>query len=300
MGSTELIAGFECSGNRRPLQGLIGNGRWTGVPLKTVLDKAGLKAERARDRVLRRRQGRRRKSSSARTKYSVEQNYGRSLPRDRALGTRTVPRLRAQRRAAHQAPGRSASPDRSGLVWRAEREVAVADPRAGGSVPRQVPGALVPHAQGRDDRRRDEVGRNGDHAPAAQVVRRPRHQGRQPATRCSPSRSTTARRSRPSRSRWTRVRGRRRRRIRRPRAKYGWKFYTLRWNNATPGEHTLVSRATDVDGTRAADGEGARGQEDVPRGQLAAPAESHAHDIKNGLSAVSCQFPVVSSKRAKC
>ena len=44
MGNTELIAGFECSGNRRPIQGLIGNGRWTGMPLKTVLDKAGLKA----------------------------------------------------------------------------------------------------------------------------------------------------------------------------------------------------------------------------------------------------------------
>ena len=26
------------------MQGLIGNGRWTGVPLKTVLDKAGLKS----------------------------------------------------------------------------------------------------------------------------------------------------------------------------------------------------------------------------------------------------------------
>src|SRR5688572_274058 len=29
VGSTELIAGFECSGNRRPLQGLSGNGRWS-------------------------------------------------------------------------------------------------------------------------------------------------------------------------------------------------------------------------------------------------------------------------------
>ena len=31
MGKAELIAGFECSGNRRPTQGLSGNGRWTGV-----------------------------------------------------------------------------------------------------------------------------------------------------------------------------------------------------------------------------------------------------------------------------
>src|SRR5262245_6897102 len=34
----DLVAGFECSGNRRPLQGLSGNGKWTGVPLKLVLD----------------------------------------------------------------------------------------------------------------------------------------------------------------------------------------------------------------------------------------------------------------------
>src|SRR5262249_31008767 len=43
MGRAELVAGFECSGNRRPLQGLSGNGRWTGIPLKTVLDSAGVK-----------------------------------------------------------------------------------------------------------------------------------------------------------------------------------------------------------------------------------------------------------------
>ena len=31
-------------------------------------------------------------------------------------------------------------------------------------------------------------------------------------------------------------------------SKYSWKFYTYRWNGATPGEHTLTSRATDVTG----------------------------------------------------
>src|SRR5499427_6988629 len=43
MGGAELVAGFECSGNRRPLQGLSSNGRWTGLPLKTVLESAGVK-----------------------------------------------------------------------------------------------------------------------------------------------------------------------------------------------------------------------------------------------------------------
>ena len=29
---------------------------------------------------------------------------------------------------------------------------------------------------------------------------------------------------------------------------YSWKFFTYDWRNATPGEHTLVSRVTDVNG----------------------------------------------------
>ena len=30
--------------------------------------------------------------------------------------------------------------------------------------------------------------------------------------------------------------------------KFGWKFYTYTWNGATPGDHTIVSRATDMTG----------------------------------------------------
>src|ERR1041384_6602879 len=37
MKSTELVFGFECSGNRRPMQGLSSNGRWTGAPRRAVL-----------------------------------------------------------------------------------------------------------------------------------------------------------------------------------------------------------------------------------------------------------------------
>ena len=29
---------------------------------------------------------------------------------------------------------------------------------------------------------------------------------------------------------------------------YGWKYFTYNWTGATPGEHTLVSRVTDVNG----------------------------------------------------
>ncbi len=92
MGSTELIAGFECSGNRRPIQGLIGNGKWTGVPLKTVLDKAGLKADVAGDRVLRRRP-RQGGGGFRGNNFDVEQQYGRSLPRDPRARSEPAPFL---------------------------------------------------------------------------------------------------------------------------------------------------------------------------------------------------------------
>jgi DMSO/TMAO reductase YedYZ molybdopterin-dependent catalytic subunit len=92
MGSAELIAGFECSGNRRPVQGLIGNGRWTGVPLKAVLDKAGLKpnareivffgADRGKEAV-----------NFRGTNFDVEQQYGRSIHRERTLGNDPTPFL---------------------------------------------------------------------------------------------------------------------------------------------------------------------------------------------------------------
>ena len=84
MGGKDLVAGFECSGNRAPLQGLCSNGRWTGVPLRTVLEKAGLKpgvrevvffgADRGKEEVEFRAQ-----------KYELEQQYGRSLMREDAL-----------------------------------------------------------------------------------------------------------------------------------------------------------------------------------------------------------------------
>jgi DMSO/TMAO reductase YedYZ molybdopterin-dependent catalytic subunit len=84
MRSVELVAGFECSGNRRPLQGLSSNGRWTGVPLRTVLDQAGVKpdakyavffgADRGKEQVDFRGQN-----------IDVEQQFGRSLSREKAL-----------------------------------------------------------------------------------------------------------------------------------------------------------------------------------------------------------------------
>jgi DMSO/TMAO reductase YedYZ molybdopterin-dependent catalytic subunit len=84
MRSTELVAGFECSGNRRPLQGLSGNGRWTGVPLRAVLERVGVKAQ-AREIVFFG-ADRGEEDVEFRTQtFKVAQQFGRSLPRDIAI-----------------------------------------------------------------------------------------------------------------------------------------------------------------------------------------------------------------------
>ena len=179
MGNAELVAGFECSGNRRPIQGLIGNGRWTGVPLKTVLDKAGLKTN-AREIVFFGADRGKEAVNFRGTNFDVEQQYGRSIQRDQAMSTDRAPFLAyaLERGAADQAPGRAAAPDHAGLVRRAEREVGVRHLPAGRTVSRQVPGELVPHAARRDDQRRSEVGREGGQPSPEQVIRRARHQER--------------------------------------------------------------------------------------------------------------------------
>ena len=84
MRAAELVAGFECSGNRRPLQGLCGNGRWTGVPLRAVLDRAGVKGE-AREFVFFGADRGEEEVEFRTQKFKVEQQFGRSLSRELAL-----------------------------------------------------------------------------------------------------------------------------------------------------------------------------------------------------------------------
>jgi DMSO/TMAO reductase YedYZ molybdopterin-dependent catalytic subunit len=84
MRSAELIAGFECSGNRRPLQGLVSNGRWTGVPLRAVLEQAGVKPQ-AREIVFFGADHGEEEVEFRTQKFKVDQQYGRSLSRDQAL-----------------------------------------------------------------------------------------------------------------------------------------------------------------------------------------------------------------------
>jgi DMSO/TMAO reductase YedYZ molybdopterin-dependent catalytic subunit len=84
MPSTDVVAGFECSGNRRPAQGLCGNARWTGVPLRTVLNNAGVNAE-AREFVFFGADHGEEKVVFRGQEYPLDQQFGRALTREKAL-----------------------------------------------------------------------------------------------------------------------------------------------------------------------------------------------------------------------
>ena len=246
MGSTELIAGFECSGNRRPVQGLVGNGRWTGVPLKTVLESAGLNAD-AREIVFFGADRGKESVNFRGTNFDVEQQYGRSILRDRALSPEPFLAfaLNGAPLTKHQgAPLRLIMPGWYGapnVKWLSEI-VAQADPYLGkfqASWYRTLKGEMIngemkwvesaiTHLQLKSFVARVTKSGNAhkvttivlnDGTPIKSVEVKV-DEGPWQAATADPS--TTA--------------------------KYGWKLYNYTWNGAAAGEHTVMSRVTDATG----------------------------------------------------
>ncbi len=246
LGGAELIAGFECSGNRRPQQGLSGNGRWTGVPLRAALDRAGVKPE-ARELVFFGADHGEEEVEFRTNKYKVEQQFGRSLSREKALSREPflAYSLNGEPLTRHQgSPLRLLVPGWYGMAnvkWLSEIHVQ-ADQYLGKFQARwyrtlkgeMIDGELkwietaITHMQlksfiarvTRDGSRHKVLGVVlNDGTPLKSVEVRVDSGPWQPAA-MDPATS----------------------------AKYSWKLFTYAWNGATPGEHTLVSRVTDVTG----------------------------------------------------
>jgi DMSO/TMAO reductase YedYZ molybdopterin-dependent catalytic subunit len=246
MKSTELIAGFECSGKRRPFQGLSSNARWTGVPLKTVLDQAGVKPQ-AREFVFFGADHGSEEVEFRTQKYTVDQQFGRSLPREKALSAEPmlVYALGGEPLTKHQgAPLRLLVPGWYGVAnvkWLSEIHVQE-DQYLGKYQARwyrtlrgeTIDGEVkwketaVTHMQLKSFIARVTKSGNqykilgvvlNDGTPLRSVDVRVDDGPWQPATLDSATNS-----------------------------KYSWKLFTYTWTNATPGEHTLVSRVTDTNG----------------------------------------------------
>jgi DMSO/TMAO reductase YedYZ molybdopterin-dependent catalytic subunit len=247
IGSADFVAGFECSGNRGPLHGLCGNARWTGVPLKKVLDAAGVKAA-AREFVFFGADHGEEEVEWRTQKFNIDVPFGRSLPRERATsGTPFLAwALNGEPLTKHQgAPLRLIVPGFYGVCnvkWLAQIHLqedaymgkyqarwyrTIRGETIGGE--QKYMETAVTHMQlnsfvARVTKSGDQYKVLGvvlnDGTPIKSVEVKVDNGSWEPAT-LDPATM---------------------------KEKYGWKLFTYTWKNPTPGEHTLVSRVTDVTG----------------------------------------------------
>jgi DMSO/TMAO reductase YedYZ molybdopterin-dependent catalytic subunit len=246
MGNHELIAGFECSGNRRPTQGLSGNGKWTGVPLKTILDSAGVKSS-AREFVFFGLDHGEEEVEFRTQKYKLDQQFGRSLNREKAMSNDPFLAwaLNGEPLTKHQgSPLRLIVPGWYGVAnvkWltqiHVQEEAFLGKYQARWY--RTVRGEMidgemkwnetaVTHMQLKSFVAR--VTTDGKQHNITVVVLNDGTPLKAVEVKIDDGPWQTAKQD-PSTA-----------------AKYGWKLFNCTWTGATPGEHTLVSRATDATG----------------------------------------------------
>ncbi|HUR33471.1 MAG TPA: molybdopterin-dependent oxidoreductase [Vicinamibacterales bacterium] len=247
MNGRDLTAGFECSGNSpRLMQGFAGNGKWTGIPLRLVLDQAGVHRD-AREFVFFGADKGPEEIEWRTQKFTVEQQFGRSLNREQALSGEPFLAwaLNGQPLTVHQgSPLRLLVPGWYGVAnvkWLSNIHVQ-SEPYMGKFQTRwyrtlreeNIGGVSMPKETGVTKMRLKSViarvttnGRShkvtgyvlNDGTPIRSVEVQVDGGAWQKAT-LSPDTSST----------------------------YSWKLFTFDWNGATPGEHTLVSRVTDTNG----------------------------------------------------
>ncbi len=251
MKSTDLVNGYECSGNSgRFFQGLSSCGRFTGVPLSQVLKHVGVGA-RAREVVFFGTDRGKEDVVFRENTYKLQQQFGRSITLENALKPDPLLAyaLNGQPLTRDQGfPLRLIMPGWYGVAnvkWLAE--VHLQEDRYLGNF------------QARWYRTLRGVGGTGeDTDPGTQWVETE-------VTRMHPK-SVIARVTKragghqvfgfvlndgtPLKSVEVSVDGGpwRSAALDKSNSRYGWKLFTFDWKDATPGEHTLVSRATDVDG----------------------------------------------------
>lgn len=241
----EVMFGFECSGNRAPVQGLCSNGKWTGVPLAALLKAAGLKAD-GREVVFLGADHGTEEVEWRTQKYSLDQQFGRSLPRDKAMSAEPLVAYayNDEPLTRHQGfPLRLIVPGSYGVAnvkWLSEIQVQ-SDPYMGkyqarwyrtvrgeminGEMKWMESAVTAMRLKSFVARVTKEAGGHkmvgvilNDGTPIKSVEVQIDGGAWQPAT------------------------------MDKQNTKYSWKLFHYDWKGATPGEHTIVSRAIDVNG----------------------------------------------------
>jgi DMSO/TMAO reductase YedYZ molybdopterin-dependent catalytic subunit len=246
MPSVEIAAGYECSGNSgRRIHGLASNGRWRGTRLRDVLTDVGVRpngkevvffgADRGEEVVDFRGQD-----------YTVEQQFGRSITLENAMGPDPLLayELNGEPLTRHQgSPLRLLMPGWYGVAnvkW--IENIHVQDARYLGKFQarwyRTLKGETI---DGEVKWKETEVSRMQLKSVIARVTRiGDRHRvfgfvlndG-------TPLESVEVK---IDDGQWQRAT------LDATNTQYSWKLFSYAWEGATPGEHTLVSRATDADG----------------------------------------------------
>ncbi len=241
----EIDAGFECGGNSpRLFQGLIGNARWSGVRLVDLLEEAGLQRDGVEVVFYGADKGMEKTRSDL--DMEVEQSFGRSMHIDDALNPDIILAYEMNGEPLplyHGAPLRVVVPGWYGVAnvkWL--DQIHIQDSRYMGRFMGRDYVTLSKRNIGGEERWEERsvtriqlkssiirVTRNGrDHNITGFVL----NDG-------TPLRSVEVK---IDNGPWQRAE------IDPASSKYSWKLFNYTWRDASAGEHTIVSRVTDVTG----------------------------------------------------
>jgi len=246
MGRDEVPAAFECSGNGRGrIQGFASNGRWTGVPLRKVLKAAGLRDD-GHEVVFYGADHGEEETDFRATKVKLDQAFGRSLSREKALSAEPLLAyaLDGEPLTKHQgAPLRLIVPGWYGVAnvkWLSRIHVQE-DAYMGKFQSRwyrtmyeqKIDGEVVWNETAVTHMRlKSVIARVTKEGGAHKVFGFVLNDG-------TPLRSVEVK---VDNGAWQAAA------IQAPAGKFAWKYFTYTWTGAAPGEHTIVSRATDREG----------------------------------------------------
>ena len=252
MRSAEVAAGYECSGNSgRSMQGLASCGRFTGVPLSNLLKHVGIRSK-AREVVFLGADHGAQDVVFRNQTFKLDQQFGRSITLENAMKPEPLVAyaLNGDPLTREQGfPVRLIIPGWYGVAnvkWLAEVHLQE-DRYLGNYQARWYRSVMGVGGTGEDDdpqtqwleteitrmRLKSVIARVRKTGDAHQILGFVLNDGTPlksvevkidagPWQKATPASSNT---------------------------RYSWKLFTYRWEGATPGEHTLVSRATDAEGT---------------------------------------------------
>src|ERR1700674_4369431 len=252
MKPVELVNGFECSGNSpRAMQGLSSCGRFTGVRLSAVLKQVGVHSE-AREVVLFGTDRGPLDIAFRQQTYKLEQQFGRSITLEHAMKPEPLIAyaLNGDPLTRNQGfPVRLIMPGWYGVAnvkWlpggHLEEERYLGDYQAAWYRPLRGVGGTGEDSDPQTQWVETEVTR----MQLKSVIARVRKSGGAHQVLGFVLNDGTPLKSvevRIDNGGWQKAT------LDSSNTRYSWKLFTYRWEGATPGDHTLVSRAIDVNGT---------------------------------------------------